>query len=102
MSVLDINIATGLRADLEANKNKSLLWGASIALGSFYTLQNNISQMIEGLSNFEDINTPFENAKTKDKAKGKTKANAIPKTENVNPSNNNGDDSDKADEKKIN
>ena len=35
MSILDINIATGLRADLEANKNKSLLWGASIVLVHF-------------------------------------------------------------------
>ena len=102
MSVMDINITTGLRADLEANKNKSLLLGASIALGSLYALQNNISQMIEGLSNFEDINTTLENTKTKDKAKDKTKANAIPNTENANPSNNNEDDSDKEDEKKIN
>ena len=97
---MDINIATGLREDLEANKNKSLLSGTSIALGSFYALQNYISQMIEGLSNFEDINTPFEKAKKKDKAKDKTKANAIPKNENANPSNNNEDDSDKEDEKK--
>ena len=71
MSVMDINIATGLRADLEANKNKSLLSWASMALGSFYTLQKNISQMIEGLSNFKDINPPFGNSKTKDKRQSK-------------------------------
>ena len=100
MSVMDINIATGLRAELEANKNKSLLSGASMALGSFYALQNNISQVIEGLYNFEDINLPFSNAKTKDKAKDITKANAIPKTECANPSNNDEEDRDEEDEKK--
>ena len=35
MPVMDINIATGLREDLEANKNKSLLSGTSIALFHF-------------------------------------------------------------------
>ena len=99
MSVMDINIATGLRAELEANKNKSLLSGASIALGAFSALQNNISQMIEGLTNFDDTNPQFANAKTNNKAKAKTKANAIPKTENANPSNNNEDNSDEEDEK---
>ena len=101
MSVMDINIATGLRAELEANRNKSLLSGASIALGSYYALQNNISQMIEGLYNFEDISLPFSNAKTKDKAKDKTKANVIPIpiTEKANPSNNSEEDPDEEDEK---
>ncbi len=97
MSVMDINIATGLRAELEANRNKSLLSGASMALGSFYALQNNISQMIEGLCNFEDIN--FSNVKTKEKAKDKAKAIVIPITGNANPADNNEEEPDKEDEK---
>ena len=35
MSVMEINIATGLRAELEANKNKSLISGASWLLAHF-------------------------------------------------------------------
>ena len=99
MSVMDINIATGLRAELEANRNKSLFSGASIALGSYYALQNNISQMIEGLYNFEDISPLFSNAKTKVIAKDKAKANVIPITEKANPSNNSEEDPDEEDEK---
>ena len=99
MSVMDINIATGLRAELEANNNKSLLAGASMALGSFYALQNNISKVIEGLYDFEDINLPLSYEKTKDKAKDIPKAIAIPKTESVSPCNNDEEDPDEEDEK---
>ena len=94
MSLMELNFATGLRAQLEAEKNKSLLYGASIALGSFSALQNKITQMVEGLSTFEDINPPLANTIPKDITDVKPKAIAIPAAVAANPSNNDENDSD--------
>ena len=82
-TLMELNMAAGLRTELEANKNRSLIGGAQIALNSFYNLQKNISLITEGLLVSEEINPPFANAKTKNKEE------SIPITENGNPSINN-------------
>ena len=51
---MDITMANGLRADLEANKNRSLLGGAQMAINAIYNIEKNISLITEGLSIFEE------------------------------------------------
>ena len=85
---MELNMATAIRAELEANKNKYLLGGAAIAINSFYNLQKNISLKTEGLSLFEDVVPPIAYSKPKDDAKTKSKGDIIPITESGNSSNN--------------
>ena len=87
-TAMELNIATGLRAELEANRNKSLLNGAQIAINSFCNLQNQIALITEGLSLFEEI-PPFVNEKRKNDVKAKNKEESIPIIECGNASNDN-------------
>ena len=52
-TTMELNMATGLRAELDANRNRSLFGGAQIAINSFYNLQKNIALITDGLSLFE-------------------------------------------------
>ena len=88
MTLMDINMATGLRAELENNNNKALLCGAALAINSFCNLQKNISQITEGLSLFEDEIPLIANSKPKEDAKTKSEGDIIPITGIGNPSKN--------------
>ena len=50
MSVLELNIATGLRAKLESTKNASLTTSGGAAIASFLNLQNKLSTLTEELT----------------------------------------------------
>ena len=60
-TTMELNMATGLRAELDANRNRSLFGGAQIAINSFYNLQKNIALITDGLSLFEEVNPPIAN-----------------------------------------
>ena len=90
MSAMELNMATGLRAELETIRNRSLLGGAILAFNSFYNLQKNQSLITGGLSLFEDV-YPIESDIPKDDTKAKSKGDNIPITEIENPPNSVGD-----------
>ena len=69
MSLLELNVATGLRAELESIKNKSLLVGAGIAMKSILDLQNKISNITPELSFLERTKSPIKDTKPKEKEK---------------------------------
>ena len=72
MSVLELNIATGLRAELQTIKNASLSAGAGLAIASFLNLQNRISTLTEELT-LEKTKTQNAEAKPIDESKEEEK-----------------------------
>ncbi len=72
MSVLELNIATGLRAELQTIKNASLSAGAGLAMASFLNLQNRISTLTEELT-LEKTKTQNAEAKPIDESKEEEK-----------------------------
>ena len=60
-TTMELNMVTGLRAELDANRNRSLFGGAQMAINSFYNLQKNIALITDGLSLFEEVNPPIAN-----------------------------------------
>ena len=87
MSVLELNIATGLRAKLESTKNASLTTSGGAAIASFLNLQNKLSTLTEELT-LEKTKTQIAVAKPneskekeeeKDKDKDKEKNKKKPK-----------------------
>ena len=97
-------MATGLRAELEANRNRSLLGGAQIAINSFNNLQNKIALITEGLSFVEEFNPPVVNSKPINDTKAKSKEESIPisECECGNPSNDNNTPNKKGGKKREN
>ena len=81
MSVLELNIATGLRAELQTIKNASLSAGAGLAIASVLNLQNRLSTITEELT-LEKTKTQNAEAKPNDKSEEEEKEQEKDKEKN--------------------
>lgn len=77
-SITELNIATGLRADLKKNELGQLSFRAGLALNSFLKLQDNIKEMTEGILSINEEKPINENAKPFDDTKLENKNSKMP------------------------